>query len=764
MIKQEIKSFIMNYSNELSALECAIPCSMYSTLANHGIIANPYEEKNAMDFADCSEHGVSFISRFRVDESILLKANIDLRISMLDTVAKITLNGQRIAEVSNFHLTHNFNVKNMLVKGENTLEVEILPPSPKNCRKPRYMYGTQFSPRLLDMGIYGEVALVAYDQGYIESIRLQQEHSDDAVKLSIELDTVGNTKGKYAVATLESPGGKVYFGAFHNGKSVINVTSPNLWWPAGMGSQSLYRLSVNLYSDSDIIDTKEIKVGLRALSIDNGEKEENVSINGTPYFSKGVTFVPTDSIVPYADKQRVRKILESVADANCNTVRVSALGYYMPDYFYDYCDELGLMVWQDVMVLSNITDGVNSEEIEREIKENISRLSYHACFARVVGAVDVERACLPHSELDNHSFIELYESYYDDTVRCLVEGMDVQYSIALPKTVRDGYCSNTSLCDVADSMALVSIPDVKTLREISKSDNINLLSPVMEAHQLARTDNLSFIVHSFNKYLYPTTLDTLVYVTQQSAAEEIKNLIEKARISNNKRALFMSQANDTWYGISQSVVDYFGRWKASSYMLKREFSPILAIAEQIDNDIVFYVSNDTDSAIDATLRYSVIDNRNVPVLTDNMPIKVGAFATVEVLRKDLSKTFLKYEDECYLSFEVVENSNVLSKSTLLFTKCGEKTAVNQKSFKLLKPSIECNITGTGCEYTLTYKADVYVKNLEFSFKDTDCIFEDNFFDVTDTYSHRLRFKTAKSTTMAKLSRELKIQSAYDVGR
>ena len=199
-------------------------------------------------------------------------------------------------------------------------------------------------------------------------------------------------------------------------------------------------------------------------------------------------------------------------------------------------------------------------------------------------------------------------------------------------------------------------------------------------------------------------------------------------------------------------------------MLKREFAPVLAIAEQRGKEIAFIVSNETSDRLSLTLHYAVIDNRNIPLLTDNLPVTVEPSATSEVLKKDLSDVFLDDEDECYLMFYVAEENNILSKSTLMFTKQGENAPVNQKSFKLIKPNIECNIIGNGRDYTLTYKADVYVKNLELAFENTDAVFEDNFFDVTDTQSHRLRIKTEEATTSAKLMSELIVRSAYDVGR
>ena len=764
MIKQQIKSFTMNYSDESTSFKCSVPCSVYSTLADNGVIGHPYEIKDISELSGYTTRAVTFVSTFRVDECVFVKANIDLCISMLDTVAKIRLNGRKIADVSNCYLTYNFNVKNILNSGENTLEIEILPPT-ASCRKPRYMYGTQFSPRLLDMGIYGEVSLVAYDSGYINNIVVKQEHKDESVKLCIEVDTVGDIRGKYAVATVESPGGKVYFGALNNGKGYIDITAPNLWWPRGMGPQNLYRVSVNLYSDSEIVDTKEVKVGLKAVSCETSESGKiAMRFNGEPYFACGATVVPADSVIPFSSSERVRKILKSVADANCNTVRVSALGYYMPDYFYNYCDELGLVVWQDLMVVGNIADGIDEAGISREIKENVLRLSHHACVALVVGAIDEERRCLPPSEMDNHSFIDLYHAFYDNIARKIVKEFEIEYSIALPDSFRDGYCSDNSLAYVADGMSIVSLPDKKTLGAIDKSENINMLSPVLEAHQLSRADNLTFIMHSLNKYLYPMTVDTLIYATQQSAAEEIKQIVCKARRDNYKCGVFISRANDSWYGISQSTVDYFGRWKAGNYMLKRELSPVLVMAEEVDGEIVFSVSNNTSEDFSATLHYAVVDNRNIPIFAETIQVSIGEFKVQEVLRKNLASIYSGREDECYSLFYLLKNDNIVSKSTLMFTKRGEKTPVNQKSFRLLKPNVEGNIVGSNCDFVFTYSADVYVKNLEISFDTVDCIFDDNFFDVTDTLTHRVHFKTLAPATAAKLSEELRLKSAYDVGR
>ncbi len=810
MIRRKITDFRMDYAEHVG-LSATAPCSMLSVLLSHGLIDDPYYRDNELRARELSRRGCVFTADFNVDASTLARRNLYLRFHGLDTLCSISLNGTRLAEVDNMHRTYTFDVRGLLTEGRNVLRLEFSSPvlemekkqgehflaHDQNCtpghshlRKAFYMSGWDWAPTLSDMGIFRDVELLAFDGKIIERVETRQIHTDGLARLEMKLHTLGEDDMSRVVATLVSPVGNVYYCGFIGDEGAIEVKNPNLWWPNGLGPQSLYKLTVNLYSDTEIADSKEMRIGLRTLTVSR-EKDEYgeefaLTVNGVKFFAMGANYVPEDSILSALSKERTRKLLTDAKRANFNTVRVWGGAFYPFDYFYDLCDELGLVVWQDYMVACGnilLTDH-NRENFIAEFKDNFTRISHHASLGIVSGNNEMEEF-LTYSpvfgtEEAKRDYLELYENILPALMKEYLP--DVFYWPSSPSS-GGGFnepqdesrgdqhywkpwgggapyeeCRNHYFRFMSE-FGFESVPNVKTVRAFADEDDMNIFSPVFEWHQKKKTPdgNRSMIMYASDKYRYANDFGDFIYMTQLVQADAIRYTVEHMRRYRGRcMGSIYWQFNDCWPVCSWSSVDYYGRWKALHYAAKRFYAPVLLSAHEDGTRVTFSLSNEQRRPFDGTLTYSVIDSALNVIFKDNFPISMPELTAKDVFTADLSSVLKGHEDEYVLAWSVNDGAGAHSEGTLLFTK--------PKAFRFKKPNVTATISGTGTDYTVTVSSDAYVRSLELDFEGIDAIFEDNYFDITERTPRRIHLTTSSVTNVDALRRELTLRSVYDIGR
>ncbi|MDR1617491.1 MAG: glycoside hydrolase family 2 protein, partial [Treponema sp.] len=176
----------------------------------------------------------------------------------------------------------------------------------------------------------------------------------------------------------------------------MTVNKPELWWPRGFGPQPLYRIRVTLFYRGRELDSRERRYGLRTMTIRRKKDRWGESfaheVNGVPVFAMGADYIPEDSIFSRITPERTRRLLEQCAAANFNTIRVWGGGYYPDDFFYDICDELGFIVWQDCMFACAVYEltGEFEKNIRAELADNVKRLRHHASLGLWCGNNEME--------------------------------------------------------------------------------------------------------------------------------------------------------------------------------------------------------------------------------------------------------------------------------------------------------------------------------------------------------------------------------------
>ncbi|MCD7742090.1 MAG: glycoside hydrolase family 2 protein [Ruminococcus sp.] len=779
-------------TERFGSLECEVPCSLYSTLLTHGKIENPYYRENEYISTSLCDDDCDFECSFIADEDTLNSENIRLIFDGIDTIADIYLNGVLLGSTNNMHCTWEFDVSKSLAK-ENKLRLHIYSPNRwiadkqnerplwgvsstmagyPHMRKAHCMFGWDWGPMLPDMGIWRDVSLLAYDTAKIEDVLITQKHEANSVTLNARL----NASEHFDTAFMQvySPEGELVAECKADGddnKALLcaEIKNPRLWWTNGLGEHPLYTVKAYIYSNGKMLDERSERIGLRTLEISQDEDEFGhefcFKLNGKKIFAMGANYIPEDQIVVNCTKERTRKLLEDCAAANYNLIRVWGGGIYPDNYFYDLCDELGIIVWQDFMFACSaylLTDEFEAA-IRHEIRDNVIRLRNHASLGLWCGNNEIESAWvewgLPKDEQAKADYLIIFEQIIPEALR--EYGGETFYHPSSPssgggfkdpssnkagdmhywavwhslKPIEDfrKYCYR--FCSEYGFESLPSIKTLETIADKSKGD-FDLMSPVMEAHQKCGQGNEKIMFYLAQMVRYPYSFERLIYSSQLLQADCIRSNVEHMR---RHRGQCMGsaywQVNDSNPVISWSSIDYYGRWKALHYYAKRFYAPILLSLEDGDiSALRFNISNERLSDFDGEVRWSLRDNKSSIIKSGRLTAHVKSLNAAYLDALDLSDELDDRFDRRtrYLEYSLYENGVRISQASTIF--------VRPKEFEFLDPKITVTAKASGDAWIITLSAECFAKSVCLDFDDRDAIFEDNWFDIHAKESARITLK------------------------
>ena len=278
-----------------------------------------------------------------------------------------------------------------------------------------------------------------------------------------------------------------------------------------------------------------------------------------------------------------------------------------------------------------------------------------------------------------------------------------------------------------------SFPHLKTIESFTSPCDRNANSKIMDKHQRSNGGNELILSYITKNYLYPTSLEGVIYASQLVQAESVKYKVEHAR---RNRGIYMGtlywQLNDIWPVISWASIDYFGRYKALQYFAKRFYSPILISAEEIgyaqnrrfvntekgtyiaEKSVVLAVTNDTLKESVGVVKWQLLNSQSQTVKSGEEKIKVLARMSLKLNKLDFSEFD---EEEMHLYYTYEENGTVLSQGSVLFTA--------PKYYNFKDPNLTLELNGD----TVTVKSTAYAKGVAIDNLNGDLILEDNFFDM-----------------------------------
>ena len=391
-----------------------VPGTVYTDLLRNGQMEDPFWKDNEYRALDLMEKDYEYVTVFEGTEAQEGERQW-LRFEGLDTICDIYLNEEKIGNTYNMHRTWEFDVTGKVKAGENILRVYFHSPleyikeayekQPTHgsedamdgfvhIHKAHCMFGWDWGAHLPDAGIFRPVYLLTMTEGRIDSVYIRQEHEEGKVTLHFDVSRnpkedlrkeipVGKEADGYTYeVTVTAPDGTKII-AKDTPEDLV-IEQPKLWWPNGVGEQPLYEVNVTLAKDGQPVDRWTRKIGLRTMTMDIHPDEWGESfahqVNGKDIFAMGADYIPEDHLLGRVTPETTRKLLEQCKAANFNAVRVWGGGYYPEDWFYDLCDELGLMVWQDFMFACAVYDLTPDFEanIREEFIDNVKRLRHHA--------------------------------------------------------------------------------------------------------------------------------------------------------------------------------------------------------------------------------------------------------------------------------------------------------------------------------------------------------------------------------------------------
>lgn len=814
MITAEIHSgWQMRQAGWEEFLPASVPGSVYHDLMQNGKMDDPFWRDNFPKALKRMDHDYEYKTEFAADKALLKSDAVLLRFEGIDTVADVFLNGEKLGHTENMHRTFEFEVKDLLKEEGNELRVLLHSPTRfikeeykhnvadgseeamvgfANLRKTHCMFGWDWGPRLPDAGLWRPVKLLGIEKARVDSVYVTQKHEDGKVTLHFDVDAdVYDREALMGYTVLiTDPDGKETL--CKGSPEEIVIERPQLWWPNGFGAQPLYTVEVRLYAGGKQVDAWKKRIGLRTLTmhIEKDAYGESFAheVNGVQVFAMGADYIPEDSIFPRINEARTRELLRQCKEAHFNTIRVWGGGYYPDDWFYDACDEMGLMVWQDFLfacAVYNLTDEFE-DNIRAEFADNIKRLRHHASLALWCGNNEmemfVERGLWVKTPIQKSDYVKMYEYILPKVLKEL----DPQtfYWPASPSSgggfddpngfdrgdvhYWDVWHGNVPFTDYRryyfrylSEFGFQSFPSVETVKTFALPEDCNPFSYVMEKHQRNNAANGKIMNYLYQTYLYPTSFDAFVYASQLLQADAIRYGVEHFRRNRGRcMGAIYWQLNDCWPVISWASIDYCGRWKALHYAAKRFFRPLtLSCAEEglltqnpnINFERYEYEENALKKGMRLCVENEAMLSHTVEVTwqlrrADASVIRQGR-ETVTV--EPLSSKWLEYEDFAdadtfgdYIAYQMTENGAPAASGTALF--CAPK------HFRFADPQLALRVEGD--EIVVT--AAAYARSVQILNADDTLKLSDNFFDM-NAGETRVRILSGQPSG-------LRVRSVYDI--
>lgn len=660
----------------------ALPGDGITALHAAGILPDPYWGRNEYDVRWVADRDWTATLRFTHDGT-----PCDLVIDGLDTVAEVRLNDGLILSAANSF--RRFRVPATgLRPGENRIEITLrsatraanaaqaampfrIPYSTSNCpipngnmlRKVQCDFGWDWNIALAPFGLYGRIALEPLGDR-IDDILVAQTHEGGTATVTLRI----RTTAPEATATLC---GQTATAPAHNGTASITLTvdNPALWWPTGLGPQTLHDLTVTAGTA-----TASRRIGLRDLCLisepDAAGRSFAFQVNGRMVFAKGSNWIPADALAGRITQAKTRALLQSAVDGHQNMIRIWGGGRYEPDWFYDLCDELGLMVWQDFMFACNLYPSTPAflAEVDAEVRDVVARLNHHACLALWCGDNELIGALtwFPESRTDRDRYLVSYDrlnrtieaalhaltpeanwwpsspspgprsfgdAWHDDSAGDMHfwsvwhEGRDFDHY----RDVSPRFCSE---------FGFQSYPSLQTIRRFADEADFNIAAPVIESHQKNAGGNARIAETMFRYFRFPNDFENFVYLSQVQQGLAIKTAVTHWRsLKPHCMGTLYWQLNDTWPVCSWSSLDHGGNWKLLHHISKAFFAPVLVSAVPTAAGIALRAVNDTLTPVTLTVtaRAAAMDGRTRPLAEAVVTVTPDAAVTALTLPPDVLK-------------------------------------------------------------------------------------------------------------------------------
>jgi beta-mannosidase len=792
----------------------AVPGETHSALLAAGKIPDPYRGRQELEVQWVGREDWAYERTFDVEEETLQQERVELAFDSLDTLADVSLNGRKVGSADNMFVRWVFDAKPALRRGRNTLRVRLasaenaaaaaaakLPyPVPHSrypvqslhrnlVRKAQCHAGWDWGPCLMVAGIAGTVSLDAWSEARIDYVYDEQRHAGGActVRVFVECQaaraaehelrvTIGAASARRAVRL--APGYQ------HLSVDVV-VEKPELWWPNGSGEPWLYDMTVELGGH-----TVSRKIGLRTLQLVNEEDDRGLSmtfrVNGRDIFCKGANWIPPDALPQRESPARLRHLLDSARRANMNMLRVWGGGRYETDDFYGLCDEMGILVWQDMMFACSLypRSAPFLASVEREIRHQVKRLRHHPCIAvwcgnnENVGAL----AWFAESKKNRDRYLVDYDRLNEGVVGRVVDECDPTRTFwpSSPSAGRGDYSDNwhdgrrgdmhywsvwhegkpfSAYYDVTprfcSEFGYQSFPSLRTIRSFAGEGDLNATSPVMEHHQRHPRGN-SAITEMFTRYFrMPEGFESFVYLSQVQQAVAIKAAVEYWRsLRPACMGTLFWQLNDNWPVVSWSSIEYDGTWKLLHYAARRFFAPLLLCAWRKEGLVELSLVNDLPAEARCRATLSVRDLSGSPLSRESIDARAPAGSALR-LKSCRLEELAQDPEACFIDL-ALEHEGEVSHNDLLL--------VEPKRLTLPRARVAMDLQEASGGYSIVLSTDAPAFYTALEAGEVPGEFTDNCFTLLPGEPRTVEFRPSSAVAPEKLRRSLTVRHLRETYR
>jgi len=698
-------------------VDVSAPGDTYLALHAAGRLPDPFADQNEAECAWVCDREWWWRCDF-TPPAVAADERVVLTFLGLDTFATLWLNGEVLGEADNMFREYAFDVTaQVLADRTNKLAIRFDPPAERlkdltppsfvaggatlpnkrnMARKAQFGWGWDWGPVLPTVGVWRPVELAVRGPAILDNVHFSTgsiSAAHDQAMVRVDVNATLAREGAFtADITLTDPDGKVAAttrAAFNGGVAGADfvLDAPRLWWTHDFGTPSLYTLDVRLLDGDALLDRRTTRVGVRTIAIDQspdaaepGTTFFRFVLNGRAIFSRGACWIPASSFVAAVGEAQYRPLLETMAEANMNMVRIWGGGVYEHDAFYDLCDQLGLLVWQDFMFACAPypeDDPAFVDSVREEVRQQIERLRNHSSIALWCGNNEnqmmfdftrrpsPEMATLLGVTADAKPGSLPGDLYYSDIMPKAVALLDPTTPYWPGSPAGGPHANSMRAGDVhdwtvwhglqpvpddrpvgrfdrgpdgiaytryAEDMArfvseygLHASPAMETLRRAIPPEELYLHSPAMEHRIKDRPkDKVNALLLPVTGL--PTNLDEYVDFTQITQAEGLKFAIEhfRRRMPHCSGSLIW-QYNDCWPCVSWSLMDYNGFAKAGYFYTRRAYAAVLASFKDLgDGQVELRITNEGLVPLADTVTVSLVDMISGVATAEEVAVKVAA--------------------------------------------------------------------------------------------------------------------------------------------
>ncbi len=799
---QPISNWQFKNDTSQTWLPATVPGCVQTDLLVNKKIPDPFFGDNEKHLQWIGKTDWTYQTTFSAND-ILENDHVELVFDGLDTYANVFLNDSLILVADNMFRQWTIEVKNLLKKSQNKLQVNFTAPEkieqvkaaalsyqlpdPRGfTRKAPYQYGWDWGPKFVTQGIWKPVYLTAWNDIRIIDLHAfaKKITTDTAI---VKIEAIIESDDNQKVSLQLRLNGKSYSEKFTLGKGkniyrkAISINEPKLWWPNGMGDHPLYILNFEIDAGkTTIIDSA--RFGIRNIELvqekDSIGESFYFKINSVPFFAKGANYIPQDNFPARVSDDKYRNTIQNAVDANMNMLRVWGGGIYEKDIFYDLCDKNGILVWQDFMFACNMYPGDSAflNNVKEEAAYQVKRLRNHPSLALWCGNNEVSEGwfnwgwqqSLGYSKADSTELWHNYQKIFEEILPNTIQKYDpvIAYYPSSPKigwgheeALKEGDMHywgvwwgeepfemyDEKVGRFMSEYGFQGFPDLRTLDSCLMPQDRSLDSPELLNHEKHPRGMELIRTYMKREYPVPNDFEDYDYVSQLVQAYGIRTAIEAHRRAMPRcMGSLYWQLNDCWPAISWSSIDYYNRWKALHYFVRDAFKDILISFNQEEMDSVeVYVVSDLQE--------------DLPIKLD---LKMLNFEGDVIWQKEKEIQLKKTSSEIYESVDV---KDISKENHLLSARAFKKDTLiagnlyyflPTKDLHLPEVQITQEIIPEGDGFTIILTTDKLAKNVFLS-SDLDGHFSDNYFDLLPGENITVHFTPQIKTNLTGLNLEVR---------